>query len=250
MVSPTGARASKSDHPALPVTPTEIARTARACQAAGAAALHLHVRAQGGTHSLDAGRYREAAAAVCDAAPGMAVQVTTEAAGIYAVSDQLDLLEDLKPGAASIAVREMARDEALAARAYAVAREAGTEVQHILYGEPCLRTLAAWFADGTVPETFRSAILVLGQYAPARAAAPHEVAPFVGTAREMDLVPMVCAFGPQEHACLLEAARLGADLRVGFENSLSGPDGMPWADNAASVAALVAALGERERECA
>ena len=76
MVAPTGARLSKSDHPGLPISPEEIAQTAKASALAGAHALHLHVRDAEGRHSLDAGRYREAMAAVAEAVPGMAIQVT------------------------------------------------------------------------------------------------------------------------------------------------------------------------------
>jgi uncharacterized protein (DUF849 family) len=53
---------------------------------------------------------------------------------------------------------------------------------------------------------------------------------------------MVCAFGPEEHTCLLAAAKHGGSLRVGFENSLVSKAGTPHKDNAASVSALIAQL--------
>lgn len=59
MVAPTGARRGKADHPALPVSIPEIVATAVACFAAGARAIHAHVRDAGGLHSLDPGLYRE-----------------------------------------------------------------------------------------------------------------------------------------------------------------------------------------------
>ena len=40
---------------------------------------------------------------------------------------------------------------------------------------------------------------------------------------------------------LLHAIRRGGNVRVGFENNHTAPDGAPFRDNAASVAALVAA---------
>ncbi|HEU4985991.1 MAG TPA: 3-keto-5-aminohexanoate cleavage protein, partial [Rhizobiaceae bacterium] len=43
-IAPNGGRKTKADHPALPMTSDEIAATAAACLAAGAAMLHLHVR--------------------------------------------------------------------------------------------------------------------------------------------------------------------------------------------------------------
>jgi uncharacterized protein (DUF849 family) len=45
---------TKDDHPAMPVTPAELAADARACVAAGARAIHLHPRDQDGRESLRA----------------------------------------------------------------------------------------------------------------------------------------------------------------------------------------------------
>ena len=53
MVAPNGARKTKADHPALPITPAELAATASACLEAGAAAIHLHVRDRDGGHTLE-----------------------------------------------------------------------------------------------------------------------------------------------------------------------------------------------------
>ena len=43
-VAPTGAESSKADVPALPVTLDELVATAKACEAAGAAMIHVHIR--------------------------------------------------------------------------------------------------------------------------------------------------------------------------------------------------------------
>ena len=74
-VAPNGARAGRHDHPALPLDPAALAATARACLDAGAAVLHLHVRDANDRHSLDAGRYREALAAVRAAAVHLACRL-------------------------------------------------------------------------------------------------------------------------------------------------------------------------------
>ncbi|MDJ0820675.1 MAG: 3-keto-5-aminohexanoate cleavage protein [Paracoccaceae bacterium] len=247
-VAPNGARLQKRDHPAVPLTVAEIAATARACKEAGADALHLHVRDGQGAHSLDVGLYREALEAIAEAAPGLGVQITTEAAGRYDVADQLHLIETLHPRAASVAVREMARDATRAARLYTAAHAAGTEVQHILYGPDCYQQLADWHATGLVPADMRDAIAVLGQCDPPRAGQPAELAQHAALAQAGQLEMTVCAFGPPEQACLLAAAHLGWDLRVGFENNIYAPDGTPWPDNAAAVASLRAALANATRK--
>ncbi|MEC8515837.1 MAG: 3-keto-5-aminohexanoate cleavage protein, partial [Pseudomonadota bacterium] len=57
MVAPNGARRTKADHPAIPVTIQETVETALACAAVGAQAMHLHVRDADQQHVLDAGLY-------------------------------------------------------------------------------------------------------------------------------------------------------------------------------------------------
>jgi 3-keto-5-aminohexanoate cleavage enzyme len=63
-VAPTGAETAKEDCPQLPTTPDEIAATARACEAAGAAMIHLHVRDAEHRPTLDPGLLKEWVAAV------------------------------------------------------------------------------------------------------------------------------------------------------------------------------------------
>jgi uncharacterized protein (DUF849 family) len=243
-VAPNGARRQKCDHPELPITLPELAQTAAACQAAGASTLHLHVRDDAGGHSLDPGRYRAAMAAVADAAPNMAIQITTESAGIYTPEAQLACLAALRPAAASIAVREMARAPEIAMRAYGLCAEAGTQVQHILYSPGCIAQLRSWYAAGVVPVAMRDVIFVLGQYAPATPARTDGLTDFVAAARALDLSWSLCAFGREERACLLAAIQAGGNVRVGFENNLETPAGTMLKDNATSVAALVQAASE------
>ena len=240
MVAPNGARRSPADHAGVPITAEHLAETAARCFAAGAQAIHLHVRDGEGRHSLDAGRYREAMTAVGEAAPDMAIQITTESAGIFGVGDQLACLEALRPAAASVSVREMARDWTLAARAYAICAEAGTEVQHILYGPECIAQLRQAYGRGDIPAQMRSAIFVLGQYAPPRLAEPEELRPLLDQTADLDLDWGLCAFGRQEHACLLAGLEAGGRLRIGFENNTQAADGSEYPDNAASVAGFVA----------
>ncbi|WP_170367025.1 3-keto-5-aminohexanoate cleavage protein [Ruegeria arenilitoris] len=238
LVAPNGARRSHADHPALPVSTGEIVETAVACHAAGANGLHLHVRDGHGAHSLDAGRYREAMAELAGTVPTMDVQITTEAAGIYDVSAQLECLQQVAPKWASISVREIARAPDLAPRVYALCAEQGTRVQHILYGSTDADLLERWQSDGIVRREQEDRLLVLGRYATGQESEPADLEAFPAARTPW----MVCAFGRLEHACLAAAAARGGDVRVGFENSLTNSDGTRWTDNATSVAALIALL--------
>ena len=66
MSAPNGARRSKDDHEALPLTPEELAACAESVADAGAAMLHLHVRDKQGKHSLDPDSYRAAISSIRD----------------------------------------------------------------------------------------------------------------------------------------------------------------------------------------
>lgn len=239
-VAPNGAHRTKVDHPALPMTTGEIAQTAQACFAAGATGIHLHVRDDTGKHSLDAGRYREAIAAITARVPAMKIQVTTEAAGIYSVIEQFACLQQLAPNAASVSIREMARDVQAAARLYAFAAEAGIKLQHILYSPKDVAQLRAWLDDGCIPAQMRSAIFVLGQYHPPVLATPDDLTPFLVAAKGLHLDWAICAFGRHELACAVHAQKLGGHIRIGFENNFDLPNGTPARDNAQLITLAIA----------
>ena len=237
MVAPNGARRGKADHPALPITTDQIVATAAACVAAGADALHLHVRDNAGQHSLDAGLYNETVKELRHAIPDLRIQITTEAGGVFDVATQLQCLSQVQPEWASISIREIARDVDLAHKVYGVCAEQGTTVQHILYDTDDIARLNEWQGRGIIGAGQASVLFVLGRYTTGQTSTPADLAPFraaMPKARDW----MVCAFGPDEHACLLETAKQGGKLRVGFENSLTDHSTQPHHDNAASVAAL------------
>ena len=63
-VAPTGAEHAKGDLPQLPTTLEELVETARTCEEAGAALIHLHIRDGEHRPTLDAGRLRAAVDAI------------------------------------------------------------------------------------------------------------------------------------------------------------------------------------------
>jgi len=84
-VAPTGAESQKDANPALPVTLDELVAAARACQDAGAAMIHIHVRDDAGRPTLDLGRLSETVAAVRESTD-LIVQLSTGGA----VTDPFD----------------------------------------------------------------------------------------------------------------------------------------------------------------
>ncbi|WP_159710991.1 BKACE family enzyme [Geminicoccus flavidas] len=255
-VAPNGARLRKADHPALPITPEELAHTATACLAAGAAMIHLHARDEQEGHSLDPGLVRACVAAV-EAAVGdrLVIQVTTEAVGLYPPEAQMALVRAVRPEAASVALRELVPDPAAepeAAKFYAWCQEAGIWLQHILYDRADVLRLKGLVARGVVPEERPSVLYVLGRYSEGQRSAPADLLPFLQAADPV-WPWMACAFGAQELDCLMAGALLGGDLRIGFENNRLAPDGTPARSNEAQVAgaaSVLAGLGRRPASAA
>ncbi|MAL97736.1 MAG: class III aminotransferase [Alteromonadaceae bacterium] len=247
MVTPNGARRGKADHPALPVTDDELIETWAACAAAGADGLHAHIRDDAGAHLLDAGRYRALLARLDPVAPGAYLQVTSEAAGRYAAPEQQAMVRALRPAHVSVALREMLRqpEDGPAARDfYHWAAGAGVAIQHILYSPDETRAFLDAVAAGQIPGTQHQIQLVIGSYAgdPPSLADLDRHADLMARAPGLGFDWMLCAFGPEETACLAHAATLGGKARVGFENSLHMADGRIAKDNAERVAEVVAAV--------
>jgi 3-keto-5-aminohexanoate cleavage enzyme len=244
-VAPNGARKTKADHPALPIAPAEIAATALACRAAGAAMIHLHVRDAEGRHSLDVAAYRAASEAVRDAiGRDLVIQVTSEAVGVYSPEAQMAMVRALRPEAVSLAIREIVPDaagEAAAGEFLAWLRAEGVLPQYILYSDDDLRRFDDLVARGVVPAGRQAVLFVLGRYAKDQTSEPKDLLPFLA-ANARGHLWAVCAFGPRETACAVAAAALGGHARVGFENNLHLPDGTLAPDNAALVAAVAEGL--------
>jgi uncharacterized protein (DUF849 family) len=75
-VAPTGAETAKSDVPNLPTTLDELVAEAKACEAAGAALIHVHVRDAEHRPTLDVARLRDTVQAL-RAETGLVVQLST-----------------------------------------------------------------------------------------------------------------------------------------------------------------------------
>jgi len=72
-----GAEVSKEDNPSLPVTPAELAAEALACEKAGAAIIHLHVRDEEGRPTQELPYFKAAMDAINNAGVTAIVQPST-----------------------------------------------------------------------------------------------------------------------------------------------------------------------------
>ena len=99
-VAPTGAETAKEDCPQLPTTPEEIAATARACEEAGAAMIHLHVRDADHRPTLDPTLLKEWVAAVRESSE-LVVQLST-GGSVHDPLDQRLKVLDAQPDSCSL----------------------------------------------------------------------------------------------------------------------------------------------------
>lgn len=251
MAAPNGARRMPADHPAIPLTPAELAACAVSLCKQQVAVFHLHVRDGEGRHSLDAGTYRHAIAAIRKAVgDDMIVQVTTEAASRYRPDEQMQLVRDLQPEAVSLALREICADDAAvdeAAGFFDGMRNAGTWPQIILYDANDVARFDGLRRDGVFADAHPHVLFVLGRYSANLAGEPEELQAFLDAADCTQFPWGVCCFGSREHDAALLAMKHGGHVRLGFENNLQLPDGQVADSNAALFEQLHASISGHVR---
>lgn len=246
-VAPNGGKRVKADHPAIPLDAPELAATAATCLAAGAAMIHVHVRDTDGRHLLDANAYRDAIAAIrAEVGDRLVVQITTEALGIYEPDTQMAVVKDVRPEAASLALREFVKapkDEASFAAFLEWMKAEAIVPQIILYGPDEALRLADLERRGLVPWDDVPVLFVLGRYTAGQTSRPVDLLPFLAPDIPIFRHWSVCAFGRHEAACVTTGALLGGHVRVGFENNLWRPDGELATGNADLVRPVAEILG-------
>jgi len=250
-VAPNGAKKSKRDHAALPITPLELAREAAACCEAGAGMIHLHVRDAKGKHTLDPAAYRPAIQEI-EAAVGdrMLIQVSSEAAGVYDASRQIELMKQLAPHCISCGLKEFVQDESrieTGAGFFAELDKSGTLIQYILYSPEDVRWYERLCRLGVIPGNNHLVLFVLGRYGEMQGH-PDQLDDYL-MALQRKSNWMVCAFGEKEHLVMRRVAECGGHARIGFENNLRLPSGAPAPDNVALVKITVQSANLAGRMC-
>ena len=250
-VAPTGAESEKSAVPALPVTLDELVTTAKECQAAGAAVVHVHIRDAAARPTLDPSRLRDTVAAL-RGGTDLIVQLSTGGAVTDSFDDRLAVL-DAGPDACSLTCGTV---------------NFGEDVFHNPY--PFIRDLYARTQElGVVPEF---ELFDFGHIATLHRLLAGHGAPHGGHVH-CDLVMGVPGGMPGDAATLTQAVSAlpegatwsatgigrttlpvmfaalaaGGHLRVGMEDTVSFAKGRPVTGNAELVerAAALAGLAQR-----
>ncbi|PVB61428.1 3-keto-5-aminohexanoate cleavage protein [Labrenzia sp. 011] len=245
-VAPNGGRKTRSDHPAIPMTAAELAATAEACLDAGAAMIHVHVRKADGGHLLDADAYRAAIDAIRSAVGDrLLIQITSEALGLYSPQEQIAVVRDTRPEAVSLAYRELVPGpDHLPAFLDLLGwmKRENVLPQIILYEPAEALELARLRERGDLPFADIPVLYVLGRYTASQTSAPADLLPYLDTGQPRFAHWTVCAFGRYETACLTAAGLFGGNVRTGFENNTTRPDGSQAAGNQDLVASIAASL--------
>ena len=245
MVAPNGARKTKKDHPNLPITISEIVEEADKCFKCGANAIHAHVRDKNEKHTLDIGLYSELIKELKIKVPDLPVQITTEAVGKYSPSEQFDVIKNLLPESASVALIEMLpdiKDYKLAKNFYEFSIDNNIQVQHILYSVKDLRLFIQAIKSKIISNKKLQVLYVLGRYDKNFQSKAENLDQFIQEHKSIiSFVEWgVCAFGEAETDCLMKSYSLGGKARVGFENNFQNTDGTIANTNAERVSEIVA----------
>jgi uncharacterized protein (DUF849 family) len=223
-------RRAPGSHPALPVTPDQLASAAAAVVQAGAEAVHVHPRGSDGHESLQAGDVGAAVSAIRATCENLPVGVTT---GLWAAPDararhaQIAAWSELDPAAlpdfASLNLHEDGSREVAAMLAAAgIGSEAG------VWSVADVGLLAACEPPGG---WLRIMIEISG--VPADRAAGHADEILEGLRQAGPSAPIL--LHGEDESCwplIRHAGRLGLAARIGLEDVMVGPDGQAVSSNA------------------
>ncbi|HEU5417050.1 MAG TPA: 3-keto-5-aminohexanoate cleavage protein [Streptosporangiaceae bacterium] len=250
-VAPTGAESEKAAVPALPVTLDELVTTAKECQAAGAAVIHVHIRDDEARPTLDLGRLTDTVQALREST-SLVVQLSTGGAVTDSFDRRLAVL-DAAPDACSLTcgtvnfgddvfmnpwpfIREL----------YALTKERGVVPEFELFDLGHIATLHRLLADlGEPAGGHVHCDLVMG----VPGGMPGDTATLAAAVAALPAGATWSAtgIGRTTLPVMLAALSAGGHLRVGMEDTTSFARGRPVSSNAELVsrAASAAELAQR-----
>ena len=251
-VAPTGAETAKEDCPQLPTTPEEIAETALACEAAGAAMIHLHVRDDEHRPTLDVGLLREWVAAVRDSSD-LIVQLST-GGSVHDPLDQRLKVLDAEPDSCSLTMGTtnfgddvFSNPWPFVCELYQLAQDRGVVPEFELFDLGQVHALARLLDRYGLPTGGKVHVdLVMGVPGGMNGTTDALVAAV------RDLPPQTTSWsatgiGRSTLAVMLASLSKGGHLRVGMEDVLTISRGVPVESNAQLVerAVTIGAMAQR-----
>jgi 3-keto-5-aminohexanoate cleavage enzyme len=244
-VAPTGAETAKEDCPQLPTTPEEIAATARACEAAGAAMIHLHVRDAAHQPTLDPGLLKEWVAAVRDSSD-LVVQLST-GGSVHDPLDQRLKVLDAEPDSCSLTMGTtnfgddvFSNPWPFVCQLYQLAQERGVAPEFELFDLGQVHALTRLLDRYGLPSGGKVHVdLVMG--VPGGMNGTTDA--LVAAVRDLPAATTswsATGIGRSTLAVMLASLSKGGHLRVGMEDVLTISRGVPVESNAQLVERAVA----------
>jgi uncharacterized protein (DUF849 family) len=219
---------TRLENASVPIAPKELAASAKESVAAGAGAIHFHVRAVDGRESLDPDDVATALTAVRSAIPGTPVGVSTGAWILRNAELRQKMVSrwTVLPDFASVNFKEdgaVPLAEMLLSRG--VALEAGLSDAH---------GTEVFVTSGLGPRCLR---ILLEPFESSKEAALETLKQIEAMLEAAGLTRPCLLHGLNQTAWALidEAAARGYDTRVGFEDILTLPDGTSAPSNGALV---------------
>ncbi len=218
---------TRADHRAIPITAAEQAAEARASVAAGAAAIHVHVRDDQGNETLAPESVGTALTSIRSACPGIPVGISTGAWIIPNLRRRLAVIGswEVLPDFASVNLHEAGAPQVIQ---FLLDRGVGVEAG--IWNAPAARAL---IDSGLTDHCLRILLEPAEASCNARANLLQMEAMLIG-ARPTRLLH---GMGRNAWHLVELAARCWYDTRIGFEDTLRLPDGSIAESNATLIAA-------------
>ncbi len=216
-----------ADHCAIPIAPAHQATEARASVAAGAGAIHVHVRDEYGCESLAAEHVAETVSAIRAACPGVPIGISTGAWIVPDLRRRLALVRSWKvlPDFVSVNFHEFG-----AADVVKLLLDKGVGVEAGIWNSPAATTL---LASGLAEECER----ILIEPAEGSCLARFNLLQIERALKDVTRPRLLHGLGACVWDFIALAAARGYDTRIGFEDTLKLPDGSLARSNAELVSA-------------
>jgi uncharacterized protein (DUF849 family) len=219
---------TRAEHPAVPLTPSELAADAVAARTAGAFAVHVHPRDAHGAQTLDAQACDAAVAAIRARAPGLPIGLSTSetidpdpfarAAAVRSWREPPDFVSVNLSESGWMGIVRAAQHAGIGVEAGLATPADAAELARSSITHQILRALVE--VDGGVEEALAVSGLIPGG------------------------IPQLWhGFGERTWEILAACRGTEFDVRVGLEDVLALPDGRIAVDNAELVTAGLALVG-------
>ena len=260
----TGNLVKPEQHPALPITPRQIAEAALGARAAGAAIVHIHVRdPDTGRPSMRLDLYREAVDRIRDSGSDLIINLTTGEGGRYAPSEEeprvagpgttlvhpllrVEHIVELRPDICSLDFNTMNSGQQVVINTPGNVRkmakaiiEAGTKPELEVFDTGDIHLANDLIAEGLLPGKPFFQIVTGVKYG---CSASVETLAYMKSLLPPDAIWSAFGIGPREYPMLAASFLLGGQVRVGMEDNIYIRRGQLTRDNAELVEQAVKVL--------